>query len=790
MKRFTFIILSVLFSVMSFAEDINPAQALAIAKSFLDGSSGQTRSPVMSSRQLKLAHTAIASDGKNGLYVFNVGNNGGFVIVAADDGAHEILGYSDSGSFDTNSISPEFKSWIAGYADEIAYIRRTGYRGAETVQAAPRKAVAPLLGDIMWNQDEPYNDMCPSYDLNARCATGCVATAMAQVMYYHRWPETGVGSHTYSPSILGGGTLTADFGNTRYAWDDMLPTYDATSSEASREAVALLMLHCGISVDMEYSTSSGAGSAEVAIALATYFNYDKGVAYRQRTNYGSLEWDNAIKNEIDAGRPVIATGRSSAGGHAFVFDGYDDNGLIHVNWGWSGMSNGYFRTTALMPPVQGVGGADGGYNYDQQIITGIQKPQEGSEPDIELVSSEGLVPAEETIANGASTDFRLCGMLRNAGWQDSEFDYGLMLTDADGNITKVVETGVSDVLYVGYMIFGPDFNDVSLGTLAPGEYTLYPVCRVKGGSGAWNRIRDEYVGYPNYIYLTATESEITFSYPEYFDLDIAELQLPEEVYAGVPAQIGGTVTNNGDVDYLGDIHVSIVDKDTKRSVATGSAYKIDLAPGASLDLELIDSYTLEPGNYLVTVVDDDNKRIAPLSEITVNEAPAEAAVFGPAEQLSFADNNNVDKNNMDITAKITCTSGVYGGYIYLYLFNETGTVQEGCLTPQYLFIKEGQTVDVTFGGAFENGVPGTVYTACLMTYDGNVLSFLSPMELSVCQFRLSDITSSIDNIETADEAPTAIYDISGKLLPTTDINSLPKGIYIVKRGGKTMKIVK
>lgn len=454
------------------------------------------------------------------------------------------------------------------------------------------------------------------------------------------------------------------------------------------------------------------------------------------------------------------------------------------------MSNGYFRMTALMPPVQGVGGADGGYNYDQQIITGIQKPQEGSEPDIELVSSEGLVPAEETIANGASTDFRLCGMLRNAGWQDSEFDYGLMLTDADGNITKVVETGVSDVLYVGYMIFGPDFNDVSLGTLTPGEYTLYPVCRVKGGSGAWNRIRDEYVGYPNYIYLTATESEITFSYPEYFDLDIAELQLPEEVYAGVPALIEGTVTNNGDVDYLGDIHVSIVDKDTKRSVATGSAYKIDLAPGASLDLELIDSYTLEPGNYLVTVVDDDNKRIAPLSEITVNEAPAEAAVFGSAEQLSFADNNNVDKNNMDITAKITCTSGVYGGYIYLYLFNETGTVQEGCLTPQYLFIKEGQTVDVTFGGAFENGVPGTVYTACLMAYDGNVLSFLSPMELSVCQFRLSDITSSIDNIETADEAPTAIYDISGKLLPTTDINSLPKGIYIVKRGGKTMKIVK
>lgn len=789
MRTITLLLFSALFALASSAKDVTYTQAQKIAENFLKSPDGPNKIAPSVLKPLKLAYTAIGTDGKNCFYVFNHDGADGFIIVSADDRANAILGYSDTGTFEYDKLPADIKSWFAGYSDQITYIRSSKIKAAAEESTVLDKEVQPLLGDIQWNQDSPYNDMCPVYDLNSRCATGCVATAMAQVMYYHKWPEQGSGSHTYSPSILGGGTLTADFGSTSYDWNGMLPKYDDSSSDASREAVARLMLHCGIAVDMEYSVSSGATSQAVPYALYTYFNYDKGVAYRARTNYGSAEWDDIIINEINNGRPIVALGRSSAGGHAFVFDGYDRNGLIHVNWGWGGMSNGYFRTSALAPSSQGIGGSTGGFNYDQYIVTGIQRPQSDSEEDIELISTEGLVASEETVDNGATLNFRLCGMLANAGWQDASYTYGLMLTDADGNIQKVIDTGMNGNLPVGYQIFGPQFDDISLGTLSDGEYILYPVCRVQGGTGNWNRIRSEYVGYANYIYVSAENGKQRFSYPNYFNLAATDMTVPTEVYSGMPAEVKATITNNGDVDYLGEVMVSIVDKDTKRSVTDGDPYKIDLKPGASIDLSLVSTYNLSEGVYSLTIVDDDNRRIASFSDITVKPAPTEAAVIEPVSQLSFADNSCVDRMSMDITAEVKCSSGVFGGWLCIFLFNESGAVQMGSLEPQYLFLKEGETKSVSFGGPFENGVPGKTYTACLMTYNGTSYSFVSPMEMSVCQFKL-DATTSVNGVEAGSNEPVIIYDINGVRLTNTDVNSLPEGIYILRQGSRTIKIVK
>lgn len=789
MRKITLLLLSALFVLTSSAKDVTQAQAQKIAENFLKSPAGPNRIAPSVLKPLKLAYTAADTDGKNCFYVFNNDGADGFIIVSADDRANAILGYSDTGNFNYDKLPADIKNWFAGYVDQITYIRNSQTTAIAEENTTLDNEVKPLLGDIQWNQDSPYNDMCPVYDLNSRCATGCVATAMAQVMYYHKWPENGNGSHTYKPSILNGGTLTADFGSTSYAWNDMLPKYDDSSSDVSREAVALLMLHCGIAVDMEYSVSSGATSESVPFALYTYFNYDKGVAYRTRTNYGCAEWDDIIINEIDNGRPIVALGRSSAGGHAFVFDGYDRNGLIHVNWGWGGMSNGYFRTSALAPSSQGIGGSSGGFNYDQYIITGIQRPQASSEPDIELISTEGLVASEETVDNGATLSFRLCGMLANAGWQDADYTYGFMLTDAGGNILKVIDTGINGRLPVGYQIFGPQFDGISLGTLNEGTYTLYPVCRVQGGNGNWNRIRSEYVGYANYIYVNVENGKQYFSYPNYFNLDATGVTAPSEVYSGIPAEVKATITNNGDVDYLGEVIVSIVDKDTKRSVIDGDPYKIDLKPGASIDLSLVSAYSLSEGDYSLTIVDDDNRRIASFCEITVKAAPEEAVVVEPASQLTFADNTCVDRMSMDIMAKVKCSSGVFGGWLCLFLFNESGAVQMGSLEPQYLFLTEGETKSVSFGGPFENGVPGKTYTACLMLYDGRTYSFLSPMDMSVCQFTL-DETSSITGLNADGKQPVVIYDVNGVRLPDTDINTLSKGIYILRQGNKTVKVVK
>jgi len=747
------------------------------------------KTPSVSQDKLTLAYADASDGGKSCFYAFNRAGGQGFIIVSADDRANEILAYSDTGSFSYDALPDDVKHWLAGYADQISYLRASKLQPKKVEASTSDKEVKPLLGGIQWNQDEPYNDLCPNYDLNTRCATGCVATAMAQVMYYHRWPVSGTGTHSYQPSVLGGTTLTADFGGTQYAWSDMLPTYDDSSSDASRLAVATLMLHCGVSVDMEYSTSSGSASDVVPMALTRYFNYDKAIAYRTRNYYGTAEWDEVIKRELDGGRPIVALGRSSAGGHAFVFDGYDKNGLIHVNWGWGGMSNGYFRTSALTPATQGIGGSTGGFNYSQYIVTGIQEPQDGSEADVELISSEGLV-ASKTVAK--ATDklaFTLHGMLANVGWQDASYSYGLLITDAKGDTVRVIDTGLADQLYVGYMMEVPEFADIQIGSLPDGSYTVYPVCRVKGGKGAWNRIRSEYVGYPNYINVKAESDRLTFSYPDYFDLNVAELTAPSEVYASTLTQIKATITNTGDADYLGDVAINIVDRQTKRSVLSGNAYRLDLQPGASQTLTFEESYALEAGDYSLTITDDDGKHIASYADITVLEAPSSKATLAAVSQLAFADNMNVDRMNMDITAKVQCTQGVFGGWMYLYLFNSTATEVLGCLDPQYLFLKEGETADVTFGGAFENGVPGSYYAACLIAYNGTDYSYFSPIDKSVCAFRLGG-TSSVSGLNADNAEPTAIYDMNGRRLPAQSIDALPKGVYVIKQGGKTMKMAK
>lgn len=771
------------------AKDITQSQALRIAQNFLQKNE-RVKKVVSNGKEslLKLAYTGNATNGENCLYVFNINSSKGFVIVSADDQTNEILGYSDSGNFDPNNIPENMKSWLGSYVDQINYVKGHTEQGAKKASSfSYNKEVLPLLGNIQWNQDSPYNDQCPVYDISSRCATGCVATAMAQVMYYNRWPEKGVGTHTYSPSILYGKELTADFANTTYAWDKMLPQYDKNSSEESRAAVAQLMLHCGISVDMQYSSSSGAGSLPVPIALATYFNYDKGIAYRTRQNYSTEEWQKIIIDELDHGRAMVAMGRSSAGGHCFVFDGYDKDGLVHVNWGWGGMSNGYFRTTALLPASQGIGGAEGGFNYNQYLVTGIQKPQDNTFEDIELVSSEGLVPSKTKVSPNEKLDFELHGTLYNAGWKDANIYFGLTVEDANGNIVKAISMDDQDEVKYGYSYSGLVYKDFSIGELEDGTYKVYPACRSIEPNAPWQHVRDEYVGYPNYINLTVANQELTFSYPNYFCLNADKVTLPKEIYTGKLAKVEAHIQNDGDVNYLGEVQTAVINKSTGRIISKGTKQKIDLQPSGSIDLEFIDTYSLEPGEYLLTLIDDDERHICNSQAFTVLDVPENATEVEAAEQLAFQ--GTVNKENLDITAKIQGNKGVFAGYAYFFILNESGGAQKGCLEPQYFTVKAGETTDVHFSGPFENGVDGTKYMATILLYDGNSYSYPNHREKSTCSFVLGE-TTGIDNIVSTSNEPVTIYDINGRCVSHKDINSLPKGIYILKTNGKSYKFCK
>ena len=790
MRKFTLLTLFCMIAVCCHAKDITQSQAIKIAQKFLGlQTHGGTRKVAA---KLQLAYTGSNTTGQNCLYVFNSADSQGYVIVAADDQANEILGYSDTGSFPLGNMPDNLRSWIGTYIDQIRYLKRKPLKTSPAHTSWKYdKEVKPLLGNIQWNQDSPFNDQCPTYDISSRCATGCVATAMAQVMYYNRWPEQGVGSHTYAPSILNGKTLTADFANTHYAWDAMLPQYDANSSDESREAVAQLMLHCGVSVDMQYSSSSGAASLPVPQALVNYFGYDRGIAYRTRQNYSSTEWQSIIIDELDHQRPLIAMSRSSAGGHCFVFDGYDRNGLIHVNWGWGGMSNGYFRTSALTPATQGIGGADGGFNNNQYIVTGIQRPVEGTHSDIELVSSEGLVPSKSHVAQDETFDIALHGTLYNAGWQNATLYFGLVAIDSVGNQVFATSLNNPDTVEMSYMYNGLNFKDVTLGSLANGNYRLYPAARSTEDGSPWYPIRDEYVGYPNYLNVSVTNGAATFSYPDYFCLNADSVAIEPEVFAGKLTQVKAHIANTGDVNYLGEVHAQLLDAQTGRKVADGTTQKIDLAPGADIDINFIDAFSVAPGDYLLTLVDDDERHICNSQKLHIQATP-DAAVVTPAEQLAFK--GTVNKENLDITAHVKCTASYYSGYAYFFILNESGAVQRGCLDPQYFHVKEGETADVRFTGPFENGVDGTVYTATILLYDGTNYSILAPREMSTCQFTLGTETGIRDLTGTALDAASlsaaTIYNINGTRVQGTDLSSLPHGTYIVKANGKSFKFSK
>ena len=313
----------------------------------------------MGASSVQLSATYRTESNDAALFVFNTKD--GFVIVAADDCETPIIGYSHEGRFDPNDVPVQMEDYLQDFVARIQYgienhiaadeltakqwelVKTTGRLNNHKVT----KAVEPLLTE-MWHQGCLYNNLCPSME-HAPCGhaeVGCVAVAMGHIMHYWRYPTTGWGSHSYSNSGL---TLSADFGNTTYDWDHMPDSLTDNSSDAEIEAVATLLFHCGISVNMKYtSNGSGADSGDVPDALIRYFNYSKHLHIEKRSDFDDEEWMSMLKACLDLHQPVYYEGKGGQGSHAFVCDGYDSNDLLHFNWGW-GRANGYFALGNLNP---------------------------------------------------------------------------------------------------------------------------------------------------------------------------------------------------------------------------------------------------------------------------------------------------------------------------------------------------------------------------------------------------------------------------------------------------------
>ena len=396
MKRIFLLLTVCLFSIYICADeiDVNYAKekALSFCKSADKASSlGKVRKTLSS--QLSLAYTA-TTNRKKDFYVFNKSDRG-FIIVTADDVIGEkVLAYSDEDNFNYDELPENAKWWLSQYSEQIEYARKNGAKSiAATTAEEPFEVIMPpLLGDVSWGQSAPYNTYTPILN-NEQCVTGCVATAMAQVMYFHNWPLQGKGSNSYNWE-KGGKTLTADFSNSVYEWNNMMPTYN-TYTSAQGNAVARLMSDAGLSVNMNYGPSSGAYSENAVISLKNYFGYSTDVKIRMKgSTTNQTTWNNLLKTELNAMHPVYYSGSSSSGAHAFVCDGYASGDYFHFNFGWNGKGNGYFLSTN-----------PDGYSKSQDIITGIHPANDANRKSVNGIIYNILCDNEVAVAYSARMSY-------------------------------------------------------------------------------------------------------------------------------------------------------------------------------------------------------------------------------------------------------------------------------------------------------------------------------------------------------------------------------------------------
>lgn len=447
-QRIVLILLCFLFSLTELMAAVVPeSSASRIAGDFVFWNSGSRAG----SGTLRLAHV-VKSGGADRIYIYNV-DGGGWVMVSGDDNTRrQVLGYSPTGRFDYSAMPVNARNWIESYADVISrleshpeYIRRDS-----VMPSRASGAVAPLLGEIAWDQGEPYNLLCPTLSNGERAVTGCVATAMAQVMMYHRYPAAGQGRVSYE---WNGQTLSADFG--KYDWDLMVQKYTGNESEASRQAVATLMRDCGYSVKADYGEETGAYFPNIPGALLGYFVYDHSIIYLPHSDCDTEAWENIIRKDLDSGHPVLYQGIGNVGGHAFVCDGYDDKGYFHFNWGWSGANDGYYLT------------GEHSFPYDQAIIYGIQPACGGSLKGYFVI--EKLRTVEDGLGFAGPFSYSYHGNTT------IEIGYGIENVETgEKRMYSLNEFGglTGDRLEKTFM---PEVSD-----LEDGNYIVYPLMRCEG----------------------------------------------------------------------------------------------------------------------------------------------------------------------------------------------------------------------------------------------------------------------------------------------------------------------
>jgi hypothetical protein len=757
MNRFQTVLTSAIFiastSLSATADVLTPQEALnrinASAAS-PSSTSGSAAAKVRSRLSSAPAMTLTSAANEPQLYVFTPAQGAGFMVLSADSDAEPMLGYSDSETFSAENLPDGLRYMLSYYAAEIDRLRDGGAarQSAATLSKVrpEREAIAPIC-HTKWNQDAPYSNLCPELN-GTHCPTGCVATALAQVLKTYEYPAkcTG-GTYTYKWTS-GNMNLSLNYNTVTLDWENMLDTYDSTATDEQRTAVATLMKAVGYGVEMQYTASeSGTHCYFVPTALLRNFRFDKTAHVESREWYTLIDWENMIYEVLAQGHGVYYDGVSNDDyGHAFVIDGYKSDGYFHVNWGWGGLSDGYFLLSALDPSEQGIGGSTQGYDFSQHIVVDLNTNSSTSAANVPLLFAtyDNTYGSTSVKAGGVLT---VKGGFYNVGALEATGQMALKFVDTTTGETQYFAAGTTftklGVLY-GYTQVNLRFPSA----LADGTYLMTPAVATSDGSKFFDV---KYDLCDNTVAKLVTVSNATAtisdyapdSYPVFSDVTVTS----DVVAPGFDLTLTATASNPTDTYYYGNVCAALFSSaESTTPVTLGSNKPLDLAAGESTEFNYITTLPsdLAPGEYYLAMTELNNNRIvSPRMPLTVGEIP-EAGVL----KTTMLKLTSTLRGQIEGTTKVTCTSGYYNNVIYWGVFPAEGGQSLAIFTTPKISLNTGQSKTITLSGTYPDGVAGTKYgVASFYVKDSTVQMYVNTFTLTDYSLRVLDVETVSDRAE-------------------------------------------
>lgn len=582
------------------------------------------------------------------LYIFNTDGAKGFVIVAGDDRADAILGYSTEGSYDEQNLPDNFRFYLQLLSSDMQALMESESPSRRAV--AIHDAIAPLI-QTKWNQGSAtadgfiYNTMCPTLS-GKHCLTGCVATAGAQIMYYYQYPESTEGvegyqaNYQYTPI---NDITVQGLPETSFDWDKMKLSYTASDQGTEeQEEVAKLMLYAGFAAQMKYGTgASSSNSQKLCKGLVKFFDYDPECQVVLRSSYSVSQWDEMMYNELENGRPIIYSGQSDVeGGHAFICDGYDGDGLYHFNWGWGGNYNGYFKLAATNPypgTYDNNGTLYDGFVNDIDAVIGLQ-PNTGETP---AQSQDIVATATDISISGTTIKLNYC----NKNTEAYGFDIGLGLVNSDGSINQdpldfLTRSG-TELKYNQYWK-DVEFNLVS-SIKATGTYKVVPISRLAGET-EWKRCM------PSLVYFEVVLDDggnMTITQHPTVELEATNIEVTGSLIKTLSQQVDVTVESTSD-DYQGPLYLFASRTSSMGSYVHSAASAIE---GEGSDVVTLFFRPMYSGEWNLWVATDEaGSNVIGTTTVTINEPPT-----GDVTLTETESNISMGGDEVTITFKVQNT---------------------------------------------------------------------------------------------------------------------------------------